>query len=372
VTSNFQLNAEEEARFRLAAITESSDDAILSKNLDGIITSWNDAACRMFGYTEDEIVGHSILKLIPPELHADEAEFLRKLRAGERIHHYETIRLKKNGELFDVSLTISPVRNSANEIIGSSKIARNISDRKILEQRLIQADKIATMGRMAATIAHEINNPLESIINLLYLARTAPNLDSEVRGYLLTAESEIERVSHIARQTLGYYRDTGAAVEIFLPQLIREILTVYESRLKNRNIVVTTAFDDPRPVMASPGELVQAFSNLLANSIDAMPAGGTLRIEIHPSSTLPNAVEVLVRDQGVGIEKANLAKVFEPFFTTKGNLGTGIGLWVTKQLVEKHGGHILLTSSTDPANCGTSITLSLPINAESVHQSQTR
>jgi PAS domain S-box-containing protein len=361
VPSNFQLNAEGEARFRLAAIIESSHDAILSKNLDGIITSWNEAACRMFGYTEEEIVGHSILELIPPQLRWEEANIMRKLRAGERINHYETIRLKKNGETIDVSLTISPVRNSENEVIGSSKIARNISDRKAMEQRLIQADKIATMGRMAATIAHEINNPLESVINLLYLARTSGELDSEVRGYLLTAEGEIERVSHIARQTLGYYRDTGAPVEVFLFQVIVDILTVYQSKLKNRNIEVKTVFGDHRSVMASRGELVQVFSNIISNSIDAMNSGGVLLVHIQPATGLAGGIEVLVRDQGIGIDQANLQKVFEPFYTTKGNLGTGIGLWVTKQLVEKHGGRILLTSSTDPADCGTSITLSLPV-----------
>jgi signal transduction histidine kinase len=286
---------------------------------------------------------------------------LRKLRRGERINHFETIRVKKNGDLFDVSLTISPVRNSANEVIGSSKIARNISDRKALEQRLIQADKIATMGRMAATIAHEINNPLESVINLLYLARTSGDLNSEVRGYLLTAEAEIERVSHIARQTLGYYRDTGAPAEVFLHQVIIDILTVYQSKLKNRNINVKTIFDERGPVMASRGELVQVFSNIISNSIDAMPEGGLLHIHIQAATNLDGGIEVLIRDRGTGIDQANLTKVFEPFFTTKGNLGTGIGLWVTKQLVEKHGGRIVLTSNTDPADSGTSITLSLPL-----------
>ncbi|NYF81359.1 two-component system sensor histidine kinase NtrB [Granulicella arctica] len=367
MASNFQLNPEDEARFRLAAIIESSEDAILSKNLDGIITSWNEAACRMFGYTEEEIVGHSILELIPEYLHEDEADILRKLKAGERINHYETVRLKKNGETIDVSLTISPVRNSENVIIGSSKIARNISDRKQLEQRLIQADKIATMGRMAATIAHEINNPLESVINLLYLARTSGELGSEARGYLLTAEAEIERVSHIARQTLGYYRDTGAPVEVYLHHVLTDILTVYHSKLENRHIVVKTIFDDRRPVMASRGELVQVFSNIISNSIDAMPEGGLLHIQIQEAANLEGGIEVLVRDQGAGIEQEHLTKVFEPFFTTKGNLGTGIGLWVTKQLVEKHGGRVALTSCTDTGMSGTSITLSLPVAKRLVH-----
>lgn len=361
MASTLPLNPADEARFRLAAIVESSDDAIVSKNLNGIITSWNDAACRMFGYTAEEIVGHSIREIIPENLQFEEDEILRKLRAGERINHYETLRRTKSGKLIEVSLTISPVRNSENIVIGSSKIARNISDRKRLEQRLIQADKIATVGRMAATIAHEINNPLESVINLLYLARTSGELSSEVKGYLLTAEKEIERVSHIARQTLGYYRDASAPVKVFLHTIITDILAVYRSKIENRNIEVKTVFEEPDCIMASKGELIQVFSNIISNSIDAMPGGGLLHIQIRPTTNLEAGVEVLVRDQGVGIDPENLARVFEPFFTTKDNLGTGIGLWVARQLVEKHGGRITLASSTDPAQRGTSITLSLPL-----------
>jgi PAS domain S-box-containing protein len=367
VSSNFQHDSADEARFRLAAIIESSEDAIVSKTLEGIVTSWNGAAQRIFGYTEAEMLGEPILKIIPEELKSEEDEILRKMRAGERIHDYETVRVKKNGDRIDVSLTISPVKNSDNVIIGSSKIARDISNRKQLEQRLIQSDKIATVGRMAATIAHEINNPLESVINLLYLARTSGNLGSEAKGYLLTAEKEIERVSHIARQTLGYYRDLGSPIEVFLHEIITDILAVYQPKLKNRSIEVNTIFEDLRSVTASRGELVQAFSNILSNSIDAMPEGGLLHIQIRPATNLEAGVEVLIRDQGAGIDPENLARVFEPFFTTKENLGTGIGLWVTKQIVEKHDGRIVLTSNTDPARRGTSIAISLPIANGLVH-----
>ena len=167
----------DESRFRLAAIVDSADDAIISKDLNGIVTSWNRGAQQMFGFTAEEMVGQSILRLIPDELQYEEDEILRKLRAGERVDHYETTRRKKNGERIDVSVTISPIRDGAGHVTGASKIARDISDRKKIERMLIQSEKLAATGRMAATIAHEINNPLESVMNLIFLARqTQPRI----------------------------------------------------------------------------------------------------------------------------------------------------------------------------------------------------
>ncbi len=349
-----------ETHSRLAAIVDSSDDAIISKNLNGIITSWNQAASRLFGYTKEEIVGQSILRLIPEILHPEEDEIIRRLKRGERIEHYETTRRKKNGETMEVSLTISPIRNGANEVIGTSKIARDISGMKRMEQVVIQADKLATMGRMAATIAHEVNNPLSSVLNLIFLARMN-NGTPEAASYLSTAETEIERVSHIARQTLGYYRDLGGPVELFLHDLIEEVLKVYKSKIQTRGIVVERAFDDLRPITASKGELVQVFSNIIANAIDSMTHGGSLSIQIQSIPDLSEeGLQVVIQDQGAGIAEDHLKKVFEPFFTTKGNLGTGIGLWVAKQLTEKRGGQITLTSSTSATQHGTGVIISIP------------
>jgi PAS domain S-box-containing protein len=349
-------------RFLLAAIVESSDDAIISKNLNGIITSWNAAAGRMFGYTAKEIIGQSILRLIPDELRHEEDEILTKLRAGERIDHYETLRVKKNGETIEVSITISPVKDNTGHIIGASKVARDISERKQVEQLLIQSEKLAATGRMAATIAHEINNPLESLMNLIFLARESSSSKSEARTYLLTAEKELERVAHIVQRTLGYYRDTGAPVEIYLHELVEDVITVYQSKLSASGISVDYRFEDSRPIAVHKGELVQVFSNVIANSIDAMRHGGKLYIRIgRTAGSDDNGIEIVIRDQGTGIKQEHLANIFEPFFTTKGNLGTGIGLWVTKQLVEKHGGRIVVKSSTDPGNSGTTVAIYLPL-----------
>lgn len=350
--------AADESRSRLASIVESSDDAIVSKNLDGIVTSWNQAACRLFGHTSEEMIGESILKIIPEDLRQEETEILRKIRAGERIDHYETRRIRKSGEIIEVSLTISPIRNSQGNVIGSSKIARDISERKKLERLLMQSEKLAATGRLAATIAHEINNPLDSVMNLVYLARTVLPPSSKALPYLLTAERELERVAHIARQTLGYYRDPGPPSEVHLEQLLEEVLSVYRSKLLAANVAVDCAFAHHRTVRASRDELMQIFSNLIINAADAMPDGGVLTIETREIGG--EGVEVSVRDKGTGISAENLDRVFEPFFTTKGHRGTGIGLWVARQLLEKRGGSIHLQSRTEFPQNGTTVSVFLP------------
>ncbi|WP_213806018.1 PAS domain-containing sensor histidine kinase [Granulicella sp. dw_53] len=350
----------EEARSRLAAIVESSEDAITSMTLDGIITSWNRSACRMFGYLAEEMIGQSILRLIPEDLHAEEMEILQRLRAGERIDHYETRRMGKDGGMIEVSLTISPIRDREGTVIGSSKVAHDISVRKQMELALIQSEKLAATGRMAATIAHEINNPLESIVNLIFLARMGCGEDSEAMDYLRTAEKEIERVSHIARRTLGFYRDTGTPAEICLHELVDDVLAVNQSKMTNRGITVERRFGYRMPIVASKGELLQVLSNVIANSIDAMPKGGPLCIQILEG---PLGVRVVIRDHGTGIKPENVARIFEPFFTTKGNLGTGIGLWVAKQLVGKRGGQIEVIGGTDAEDPGATVVIDLPLTS---------
>jgi PAS domain S-box-containing protein len=351
----------DESQFRLAAIVDSADDAIVSKDLSGIVTSWNEGAQRMFGYTAEEMVGQPILRLIPEELQYEEQEILRKLRAGERIDHYETTRRKKNGERIDVSVTISPIRNGAGHVTGASKIARDISDRKKLERLLIQSEKLAATGRMAATIAHEINNPLESVVNLIFLARQNSATSSKAHQYLLTAEEELERVSHIARQTLGYYKDTGSPTEVSLHTLIENVLGVYNSKLTALGISADLTFNDLQRIVVSKGEMLQVFSNIIANALDATPQGGSLKISTRKlMGSMGDGIQVVIRDSGTGIRQEHLERIFEPFFTTKGNLGTGIGLWVARQLIERRGGQISVASSTEPGKSGTTITIFVP------------
>jgi PAS domain S-box-containing protein len=351
----------EESISRLAAIVDSADDAIISKNLNGIVTSWNKAAERIFGYSPEEMIGQSILRLIPEGLYYEEEEILAKLRAGERIEHYETTRKKKNGEHFQVSVTISPITDHSGKVTGASKIARDISDKKRVEQLLIQSEKLAATGRMAAAIAHEINNPLESLINVIFLARLQSPPESRINQLLLTAEQELERVSHIARQTLGYYKDTGAPTSAHIHELIQNVLTVYNSKMMSAGISVDSRFNDLQKISVSKGEMLQVLSNVIANSIDSMKQGGILTITTRNVLTGPQeGIEVVIRDTGTGIDQDNLPRVFEPFFTTKGILGTGIGLWVAKQLITRRGGQITIASSTTPNESGTTVSVFIP------------
>jgi PAS domain S-box-containing protein len=359
----------EETWGRLAAIVDSSDDAIVSKDLSGIVTSWNAAAERIFGYTAAEMIGTSILRVIPLQLHHEEDRILSKIKLGQRIDHYETRRVRKNGEIFDVSLTISPVLNTSGVVIGTSKIARDISRRKHMELRLIEAEKFATTGRMAATIAHEVNNPLQVLSNLIFLARCETQGNPVADQHLAAAAGEIERISHLTRQTLGYYRDTTARAKVACHDLIQEVARVYQSKMQARNITLHTVFDTLRPVLASKGELTQVFSSIISNAVDAMPHGGRLHIQV--SDLDAKNIQIVFQDEGTGIAPEDLSRIFEPFFTTKGNLGTGIGLWTAKQLMEKHGGHIGVASNTAPPNAGTTVRLVLRILGRDTHPAPT-
>ena len=345
----------------LAAIVASSDDVIVSKDLNGTIMSWNDAATRVFGYSPDEMIGASILKLIPKNLHSDEKTIIEKIRAGRRIEHFETVRLTKDGRLIDVSLTISPIKDEEGRVIGASKILRDISGRRRMEQSLLQAEKIAATGRMAATIAHEINNPLEAVINLLYLLRAKVS-DDEGRGFLATAEDEIARVSHIAKQTLGYYRENAAASLASVSDIAEHALTIYEPRCTAANIVVRRSISPSTKIMLRRGEIMQVISNLVVNSIYAMPFGGNLSVSVSDVSTSRDGIVLTVQDDGVGIEPEDLPKVFDAFFTTRATIGTGIGLFVAKQFVEGHGGRIDILSNRASDRHGTTIRVFFPVH----------
>jgi PAS domain S-box-containing protein len=346
----------------LAAIVESSEDAILSKDLNGIITSWNAAAVRVFGYSAEEMVGASILKIIPEHLHSDEKIIIESIRAGRRVEHFETVRLTKSGQLIEVSLTISPVRDEHGQVIGASKILRDISGRKRLEKSVLQAEKIAATGRMAATIAHEINNPLEAVVNLLYLLRPMIS-DSKGIDYLDTVESELARISHIAKQTLGYYRETASASSTSLSDLVLHATTIYEPRCAGAGIEIRKTLDSSRKIVLRRGEMMQVISNLIANSIYAMLGGGILSVSVKDAQRAPDGVILTIQDNGVGIAAEDLPHVFDAFFTTRVTVGTGIGLFVAKQFVEGHGGKIEIESKNDAENHGTLVRVSLPMSS---------
>ncbi|MGA7522614.1 MAG: ATP-binding protein [Acidobacteriaceae bacterium] len=254
---------------------------------------------------------------------------------------------------------------------GLSIFAQDITERRVQQEKLLLSEKLAATGRLAATIAHEINNPLESVLNLIYLARTSRAEMDKIREYLLTAEKELNRVSHIARHTLGFYRETSVPSQIDLPALLEEVLAVYESRLRASGIQLTKDFVVVPTVRALRGELHQVFSNLISNAIDAMRDGGGLTLSIRESTDKPGLL-VTVEDTGTGIPAANLARLFEPFFTTKAGAGTGLGLWVVRQFVESWGGTVSVVSNIEPTNHGTTFRIFLPMVAVADSRNKTQ
>jgi len=307
------------------------------------------------------MIGASILKLIPEDLHSDEKTIMENIRAGRRVEHFETVRRTKSGQLLDVSLTISPIRNEQGRVIGASKILRDVSSRKRLEQALVQAEKIAATGRMAATIAHEINNPLEAVMNLMYLLRPMIADPAGIR-YFQSVETELGRVSHIAKQTLGYYREHAAASSASIGEIVLHAIAIYEPRCTATGIEIKKAINSSRKIVLRRGEMMQVVSNLMMNSIYAMQAGGVLSISVEDAVGPPDGIILTIQDDGVGIAEADLPRIFEAFFTTRSTVGTGIGLFVSKQFVEGHGGRIEIESRQDRENHGTTVRAFLPIS----------
>ena len=357
----------EEVRRRLAAIVESSHDAIIGKDLNGIVTSWNPGAERLFGYSANEMIGRPITTIIPPELQEEEQRILETIGRGEGVEHFETVRLTKSGERIDVSLTISPVKDDAGRVSGASKTARDITQQKKTEQALRTTERLASVGRMAATVAHEINNPLEAMTNLVYLAKGSAALN-DVQEFLNGIEEELNRISHITKQTLGFYRETIAPSAVRVGEMLNPLISVLGRRGRNNRIEIRPEIRQDPEIYAVAGEVRQLIANLLSNSIDAVDSGGLIRIRVAANGSKgqhPTGIRITIADSGRGIPPSARSKLFEPFFTTKKDVGTGLGLWVCANIVRKHHGSIRVKSSTTPGQSWTVFSVFLPSRQES-------
>jgi len=309
-----------------------------------------------------EIVGRPITLLIPPEFLNDENVILAKIRAGERIDQFQTVRLKKNGDRIDVSLTISPIRDERGSIVGAAKIVRDITAQKKLEAALHTSENLASVGRLAATVAHEINNPLESVTNFIYLAKQHSEASEEIKRYLNSADEELRRVAHITQQTLGFYRDYSRPISLVVADVFQDVPTVYERKCQYKMLNIEQRIEPGLTVNTVQGELKQMLSNLIANAIDASKENGKIVICAQTSHHFPSGgrgVRITIADNGVGISDENRQNLFTPFFTTKTAVGTGLGLWITKDLLEKKGGCIQFRSANSDRS-GTVMRIYLP------------
>ena len=240
------------------------------------------------------------------------------------------------------------------------KLAASYEKERLLGEALLQSEKLAAMGRMSTAMAHEINNPLGAAMNSVYLAQISAERPESVQEYLTLADEELKRIAHVTRQVLGFYRESTTKPScVSSGAMMDEALAIFTSKIKAKHAAVTKQYDHRLKVIAVPGELRQVFSNILANSLDAIPEHGTIKVRIC-TVRQGSSVRITIADNGKGIEAAVMPSIFEPMFTTKGNIATGLGLWVSKQLIESHNGSIYIRSSTKGANRGTTCSIVLP------------
>jgi PAS domain S-box-containing protein len=364
--SQFKLQTALDASQRLAAIVESSDDAIIGKDLNGVVTSWNPCAERVFGFTAEEMIGNSIRTIVPAEVFPDEDRIMSAVARGERTEHFETVRMTKDGERIEVSLTLSPVFNEVGAIVGVASISRDISQQKKVEKALHTSERLATVGKLAATIAHEINNPLEAVTNLVFLAQGNMK-NEEGKVFLEQAQQELARMALLTKQTLGFYRENKGARLLTLGELVTPLVSVFSARARNKQISIETDIRENPTLMGIPGEIRQLFANLLNNSIDAVSDRGRILIRLSAGNQYKGrkrpGVRLTVCDNGPGIAPEVRKKLFEPFFTTKRDVGTGLGLWVSSNILRKHDGSIRLRSSVVPGKSWTVFSVFFPIES---------
>jgi len=410
-----ERQAADDARGYLAAIVESSDDAIVSKTLKGIVTSWNRGAETIFGYRPEEMIGHPIAVLFPPDRLSEEDVILGRIRRGERVEHFETVRRHKDGHLIDVSLTISPVRDGSGRIVGASKIARDITDRKRaeaelrdlngqLEQRvaerthelaeannrlltetaererteaeLLQARKMEAIGQLVSGLAHDFNNLLAAILgNLELLEMRLP--DHNLLKLVQAAARSARHGAKLNEQMLAFSRKqhlTPKAVD--LNELVLGAQDLLRRSLGGTVEVATALADDLWPAFVDPHQLELVILNLAINARDAMPAGGRVVVETRnvkasernkPVELGPgDYVMIAVADSGAGMSPEVLARACEPFFTTKElGKGSGLGLAQVYGLAQQSGGGIRITSSPGK---GTIVAVYLPRSLMEPHK----
>jgi PAS domain S-box-containing protein len=343
-------------------------DAVIACDTDGRVDFMNLVAEQLTGWKEAEAKGKSLHEIFPifnEETRAaveNPVDKVRRLGAVVGLANH-TFLIAKDGTEVCIDDSGAPIRDSSGKMIGVVLVFRDITERRMSEGALMRAEKLAAAGRLAATVAHEVNNPLEGLTNLVYIARRSNDL-AEIRDLLAQAESELTRIAHITRQSLGFYRETSTPARFKPATIVREVIGFYASRARNLGVAFVVNAKTEREVLGSAGELRQILSNLLANSLDACTSGSIIRIEassaLDPRDLSRPGVRITIADTGSGIPARHLASIFEPFFTTKKDTGTGLGLWVSRELVEKHGGSLRVRSRTSDPFCGTVFSIFLP------------
>jgi PAS domain S-box-containing protein len=365
-----KLRSEESyAREQWLNITlRSIGDAVIACDTGGNVEFMNLVAEQLTGWKESDAKKkslHEIFHIFNEDTRVaveNPVDKVRRLGTVVGLANH-TFLVAKDGAEVSIDDSGAPIRDSSGKMIGIVLVFRNITERRMSEGALMRAEKLAAAGRLAASVAHEVNNPLEGLTNLVYIALRSDDLQ-EIRRLLTQAENELGRIAHITRQSLGFYRETSTPAPFKPATIVREVADFYTSRATSLGISLVVKTRTEGDVLGSAGELRQILSNLLANSLDASASGSAIRIEassaIDPRDLSCPGVRITVADSGVGIPTEHLESIFEPFFTTKKDTGTGLGLWVSRELVEKHGGSLRVRSRTSDPLCGTIFSVFLP------------
>jgi PAS domain S-box-containing protein len=347
-----------ESENRLALIVDSSEDAIIGKDLDGIILTWNKGAEHIYGYTAAEIIGKPISLLTAKNRPAEIPTILGKIRRGEIVDHYESIRVTKDGRHLNMSITISPIRDTDGTIVGASAIARNITAQKKTEEMLRQAQKMEAVGRLAGGVAHDFNNILGIITACTELLRDRIDSNSAASPYLENVRKAADRGAILTRQLLAFSRKQTAQPHVLdLNERLKETVKLLRPLMGDDVEIVIHAKPDWALIEVDPSQLDQTILNLAINSRDAMPHGGKFILETasmnfdaafaaqHPPMTAGKYILLAVSDTGAGMDETTVSRIFEPFFTTKEiGKGTGLGLATVYGIVRQNGGHIWVYS----------------------------
>ncbi len=353
-----------ESEERLRAMYEHAPVGIEQVSLDGRLLMVNPALAKMLDYEQSELMSKTIEQITHPDDLPGEKMLIEELMNGARnFYHFEKRYLKADGTPLWGSVSSSLVRIAAGEPVYRVSVVENITERRQTQEALRKAEALAATGRMAATLAHEINNPLAAITNLAYLLRFAPRLPKDLRQHAELLDEQLTRLGHIVRQTLNLYRPQAAPpLAVPLSEVVDELLELYEAKL--RGFAVEKRYDANCFVTGNRTELHQLVSNLLLNAVEAVPNGhGVIKIRVCRSCDWQNpdrrGVRLIVADSGPGIPPEVQPHVFQPFFTTKQQKGTGLGLFVVQWVATKHRGSVRVRSSTRPGRNGTCVSVFL-------------
>jgi PAS domain S-box-containing protein len=353
-----------EGEFRKRAeLLELATEAIMERDLNGVVRFWNAGAENLYGWKRDEALGqdmHALLKTVFPVPRSEIEEILRT----EGSWQGNLTQATRDGK----ELVVAYGKTMNHEGDGVLEVGRDISAQLRAEEALRENEKLAAMGRVAGIIAHEVNNPLAAITNIFYLLREHPSLNEDARRIAGMADQELQRVSHITKQTLSFYRESKRPIPVMIQELVDDVLELQQREILSHRISVRKKYAATIPIHGFPVELRQVMMNLITNAIQAMPGGGRLHVHVRPATDWAaerRGMAVMISDTGVGIRREDAKRLFEPFYSTKSTKGTGLGLWISKGIIQKYGGEITFRCYTHKNGAITCFRVFIPLNSNS-------